>query len=117
MTPTQIAEAWLTAFNERNVDALVALYAEDCTHTSPKIRNIHPETDGKIHGKAALMNWWTDALERLPEIQYEGVATTASSESVFIEYLRRVPDEPVMYVAEVFEIRDSKIVASRVYHG
>lgn len=45
MTPTEIAEVWLAAFNALDVDALLALYAEDATHTSPKLRALHPDFD------------------------------------------------------------------------
>jgi len=45
-----VAQAWLDAFNAHDVDALVALYDEACTHTSPKIRALHPETGGKLVG-------------------------------------------------------------------
>jgi hypothetical protein len=34
-----------------------------------------------------------------------------------MEYIRRVAGEPDMLIAEVLEIKDGKIVASRVYHG
>jgi hypothetical protein len=112
-----IAEAWLQAFNAHDVKALVALYADDCTHTSPKIRALHPETGGKLLGKAALTEWWTDAIRRLPGLRYEKTALTANASRVFLEYVRHAPNEAPMPVAEVFDVRDGKIVASRVYHG
>jgi hypothetical protein len=99
------------------VDALVALYAENCTHTSPKIRKLHPETGGALKGRAALSVWWREANARLPGLRYECTAMTANAERVFIEYIRHAPDEPPMPVAEVFDVRDGHIVASRVYHG
>jgi ketosteroid isomerase-like protein len=34
-----------------------------------------------------------------------------------MEYIRQVDGEEDMLVAEVLEVRDGKIVASRVYHG
>ena len=34
-----------------------------------------------------------------------------------MEYIRRVDNEPDMLVAEVLEIKNGLIVASRVYHG
>ena len=43
-TNAAIGRAWLDAFNAHDVDALVALYADDATHTSPKIRALHPTT-------------------------------------------------------------------------
>jgi hypothetical protein len=36
---------------------------------------------------------------------------------VFMEYVRHVDGEPDMPVAEVLEVRDGMIVASRVFHG
>ena len=117
MSHEAIAEAWLRAFNAHDVPALVALYAEDCTHTSPKTRPLRPTPGGKLVGKAALTEWWTDANRRLPGLRYEKTAVTANAARVFLEYLRHAPNEAPMPVAEVFDIRDGKIVASRVYHG
>jgi ketosteroid isomerase-like protein len=115
--PARIAQAWLDAFNAYDVDALVALYAEDATHTSPKIRALHPETSGKLRGHAALHAWWTESNLRLPNLHYELVSITAGVDRVIIEYLRHAPDSLTMPVAESLDIADGKIIASRVYHG
>ena len=112
-----IARAWLDAFNAKDLGALLELYADDCRHTSPKIRALHPETGGQLVGKAALRKWWADAFARLPGLKYEATLVTAAEHSVFLEYVRHAPNEPPMYVAEVFETKDGRIVASRVYHG
>ena len=112
-----LARAWLAAFNAHDVDALIALYAEDATHTSPKIRALHPETGGKLIGKEALARWWRDANARLPNLRYEETAITADDACVILEYVRHAPDEAPMPVAEAFDVRDGKIVRSRVYHG
>ena len=112
-----LARAWLDAFNAHDVAALVALYADDCTHTSPKLRTHSPETGGKIRGRAALTSWWESALQRLPTLRYEPTAITATDERVVIEYLRHAPGEAVYPVAEAFDVRGGKIAASRVYHG
>ena len=113
----RLGRSWLAAFNAHDVDALVAIYAPDATHTSPKIRALHPQTGGKLHGHAALKDWWTDAIKRLPTLRYEELTVTANDDRVFLEYLRHAPDGPPYPVAEVFEVRGGKIVASRVYHG
>jgi ketosteroid isomerase-like protein len=46
--PLSIGKAWIEAFNAHDVDALIALYADDATHTSPEIRTLHPQTGGEI---------------------------------------------------------------------
>jgi limonene-1,2-epoxide hydrolase len=112
-----IARAWLDAFNAHDVPALVALYDESATHASPKIRAMHPDTGGHITGRAAMTAWWNEAIARLPGLRYEATALTANDERVFLEYVRHAPGEPPMPVAEAFDVRDGRIVASRVYHG
>lgn len=113
-----LARAWLQAFNAKDLDALLALYADDCRHTSPKIRALHPQTGGQLVGKAKLRAWWEDAFQRLPGLTYEATCVTAGEKSVVLEYVRRAPNEPPMFVAEVYETDTAgRIVASRVYHG
>ena len=112
-----IAKKWLQAFNEHNLEDLLVLYDEHAEHFSPKLMIRKPETNGLIKGKAAMRNWWQDAFERLPQLCYQEKTITANQERVFMEYIRIVPGENDMNVAEVLEIQDGLIVASRVYHG
>jgi hypothetical protein len=118
MVRTQlIARQWLERFNAKDLDGLLALYADDCRHTSPKIRARHPDTGGQLVGKAALREWWRDAFERLPNLRYEETALTADEKQAVLEYVRHAPNEAPLLVAEVFEMRDGCIAVSRVYHG
>jgi ketosteroid isomerase-like protein len=112
-----IAERWLACFAARDLDGLLALYADDAVHTSPKIRARSPETGGQLRGKAALRAWWADAFARLPELRYVPTAVIADREHVVMEYVRRVPGEPDMPISETLDVRGGRIVASRVFHG
>jgi hypothetical protein len=113
----QIAHAWFDAFNQHDIDLLLNLYAEDAAHYSPKLKIRRPETNGLIKGKAALRSWWTDAFNRLPELNYQLIQLISNDEQVFMEYIRRTPGEADLQVGEVLVIKDGKIVASRVYHS
>ena len=112
-----LARAWLDAFNARDLDRLLGLYADDAVHTSPKLRAAHPETRGEIRGKVALRAWWEGAMQRLPGLRYESQHLTASGDRVFMEYLRVVPGEEPFMVAEVLACEGGRIRASHVYHG
>lgn len=112
-----VARRWLQRFNARDLDGLLELYAEDAVHVSPKLRDRQPETRGEIRGKAALFAWWRDAMDRLPGLRYDEQYLTAMGERVFMEYLRRVPGEPDLLVAEVLVVRGGLIRESRVFHG
>lgn len=112
-----IAHAWFEAFNAHNLEKLLSLYDDEAEHFSPKLKIRHPETKGLVTGKNALRNWWQDAFDRLPTLNYKVTSLTANSDRVFMEYIRTVKNEDDMLVAEVLEIKDNSIVASRVYHG
>ncbi|MFY7743287.1 MAG: nuclear transport factor 2 family protein [Flavobacterium sp.] len=112
-----IAYKWFEAFNLHNLEQLLSLYDDHAQHFSPKLKVRKPETNGLVIGKEAMREWWKDAFDRLPTLHYKVTSLTANSDRVFMEYVRNVEGEEEMLVAEVLEIRDAKIILSRVYHG
>ncbi len=112
-----IAIKWLDAFNAKKLDNLLELYDENAQHFSPKLKIRKPETNGLVKGKAALREWWQDAFNRLPTLHYKVSSLTTNDTRVFMEYTRIAEGEDDMLIAEVLEIKDGKIISSRVYHG
>ena len=112
-----IALKWFEAFNTHDLEKLLSLYHNEAKHFSPKLKIRKPETKGLVIGKTALREWWQDAFDRLPTLHYSVTSLTANSERVFMEYIRKVNNEEDMLVAEVLEVKEELIVASRVYHG
>ena len=112
-----IATLWFEAFNEHHLEKLLSLYDENATHFSPKLKIRKPETKGIIKGKYAMRTWWREAFDQLPDLTYKAQTITANNDRVFMEYIRIVSGEDDMVVAEVLEIRNGLIVASRVYHS
>ena len=113
----QIATKWFQAFNEHHLENLLSLYDDNAQHYSPKLKIRKPETQGLIKGKSALREWWQDAFDRLPSLQYEVIRLIADEEQVFMEYIRHVDGEEDLSVGEVLQIHKGLIVFSRVYHG
>lgn len=116
-TLQNIAFRWIEAFNTKQLDKLLSLYDDEARHFSPKLKIRQPETNGLVIGKQAMHAWWQDAFDRLPSLHYKLTSLTANSDRIFMEYTRQVHGEPDINVAEVLEVRDGKIIASRVYHG
>lgn len=112
-----LAEEWIRAFNDKQLDHLLSLYNDQAEHYSPKLKIAKPETKGLIKGKAALRAWWQDAFDRLPTLHYQLKKLTADEDQVFMEYTRKVMGEADLFVGEVLELKNGKIVFSRVYHG
>jgi len=113
----QVANDWIKSFNAHDLDKLISLYAEDAIHFSPKLKVRQPETKGWVTDKVALNDWWADAFERLPTLQYELINLVVGEQQVVLEYLRKVNGEPDMMVVEFLEIENGLIIKSRVYHG
>jgi ketosteroid isomerase-like protein len=120
MTPENlqsIAFRWFETFNNKELDKLLALYDDEAEHFSPKLKMHQPETNRLVVGKEAMRVWWQDAFKRLPSLHYKVKSLTANSDRVFMEYTRQVDNEADMIVAEVLEVKNGKIITSRVYHG
>jgi hypothetical protein len=116
MTPEKlqsIAFKWFETFNNKK-EKLLSLYDDDGTLQS-KTKTHQPETNGFVKVNK-LWEWWQDAFDRLPSLNYKVKSLTANGDRVFMEYIR-IDGEDEMHVAEVLDIREDKIVASRVYHG
>lgn len=111
-----IATKWFAAFNDHNLENLLALYDDNAEHYSPKLKARQPETNGLIKGKDALRKWWKDAFDRLKTLHYEIVRFTPCDDRVFMEYVRHVSGEEDLYVGEMLEVRDGRIIASAVFH-
>jgi predicted SnoaL-like aldol condensation-catalyzing enzyme len=116
-TLQSIAFRWFENFNNKELDKLLSLYDDEAQHFTPKLKIHQPETKGLVVGKDAIKVWFNDAFERLPSLHYKVTSLTANSDRVFMEYIRQVENEDDMLVAEVLEIKNGKIVFSRVYHG
>jgi ketosteroid isomerase-like protein len=112
-----IAHKWFDAFNQHQLEQLLSLYDDDAEHFSPKLKIKKPETHGLVKGRSALHEWWQDAFASFPTLHYKVTSLTANSDRVFMEYVRTVEGQKEMTVAEVLEIKEGKIVFSRVYHG
>jgi ADP-ribose pyrophosphatase YjhB (NUDIX family) len=112
-----LAKTWIAAFNGRDLERLLSLYAEDAVHTSPKLRVKDPATNGEIRGRASLRAWWADSMNRLPGLEYKLLHLTGSNGRVFMEYERINPGESSYVVAEVLVVEHGRIRSSHVYHG
>lgn len=114
MSPTQIANNWFASFNKQNVDRLLSLYDENAEHFSPRLLKNHPETNGLIKGKAAMREWWQGAFDRMPSLRYHPIEIREENDIVFLRYKRTVDGENDLVVNEYLQIKDGRIVFSKV---
>lgn len=68
MNDADFARRYYDAWNARNVDAIMALYADDIEFSSPYIAALGFAPDGVIVGKVMLRAYVERALERAPAL-------------------------------------------------
>ncbi|MBY0110386.1 nuclear transport factor 2 family protein [Patescibacteria group bacterium] len=109
-----IANNWFASFNTHDLGRLLSLYDEQAKHYSPRLKQSQPQTEGWIQGQDALRAWWQDAFARLPSLQYRPTSLIPTNEGISMTYVRSVDGEEDTVVHENLEIKDRKIVLSRV---
>ena len=76
-------EQWVGAWNAHDVELVLEHFHKDVVFTSPVAANILPDTAGIVRGKRALRDYWTRALQQIPNLRfvvedvYQGVDTIA----------------------------------------
>lgn len=61
---------WVRAWNNHDVEAVLAHFHDEVVFTSPVAAQMYPETAGVIRGKSALRQYWSGALQRIPDLHF-----------------------------------------------
>lgn len=89
MDPESFARSWLDAFNARDLDAILAHYAEDIEHSSPTVVRVLGEPSGIVRGKKALRDYFAKALAAAPpDLHYEPLRLHVGVDGLTLVYHR-----------------------------
>jgi len=70
MNDADFARRYYDAWNARDLEAILVLYADDIEFSSPYIAALGVSADGVIHGKAMLRVYFERALDRAPALTF-----------------------------------------------
>lgn len=102
-TPLQVIESQFAAYNERDLTAFIAHFADDI-----KVYRM-PALTAAIEGKAALADFYASERFNRPALRAELINRIVNGSRVFDhERIWGVADTPLEVVA-VFEVRDGRI--------
>ncbi len=97
-TGEAFARAWIEAWNQHDLEAILSHYAEEIVFTSPAAAKITGDASGRVEGKAALAAYWGEALRRIPDLRFTLRSVLAGVESVAIRYHSSRTDAEVVEV-------------------
>ena len=117
-TAETIYERWDDALGRKDVDAALALYADDASIESPLVRHLLDQEDGVVRGRDALRHFLGVVFSRTPDLRrrYRTGFFTDGTKLMW-EYPRQTLDGEQMDFVEVMELHDGLIRRHRVYWG
>jgi hypothetical protein len=77
----EFSRVWETAWNGRDVEAVLKHFHDDAVFTSPIAKRIGFADDGVVKGKDAIRRYWMSGLSQNPDLHfqvtgvYEGINT------------------------------------------
>lgn len=116
-----IYERWHTFARDRDVPALLELYADDAVLESPLVEAILEDVpSGELRGRDEIARFLTEGTKRRPNELvrwYRDGRYLCDGELLFWEYPRITPDGEQIDIAEVMEVRNGRIAQHRIYWG
>ena len=81
-----LGRQWIAAWNSRDLERVLKLYAEDSEMTSDRIPALGFDSSGTLRGKDKLRIYWGKALQLLPNLHFDLIDVFFSPDSVVVFY-------------------------------
>lgn len=111
------ARAWIDAWNRRDVEAVLAHYADDAVFVSPKAQRFVGTP--RIEGKGALRAYWETALEQVSALRFtlDTAFWSPRRETLTVLYQAEVGVAAPARAVEIMRFRAGKIVQGEALYG
>jgi hypothetical protein len=116
MDAQKTAETWIAQWNARDVEGVLAKFADDAVFRSHKAVDL--VGTGEIHGKQALRAYWNKALERIGDLRFEldHVAFDDARQEILIVYVATLGDKRSR-ACERLRFEDGRVVDGEAFYG
>lgn len=112
----QHAQAWIAAWNRRDVDAVIAAFAPDARFRSPFAGQL--TGSATIDGREAIEAYWRQALERIDHLHFRLLAAVcdAPAQRMAVHYEATLGDT-TRRACEIFVFRNGMKVEAEALYG
>ncbi len=112
-----LARAWTEAWNRRDIEAVLAHYADDAVFVSPKAERF--VGNAVIQGKAALRDYWQTALGQIKNLRFtlEEALWSTRAETLTIVYQAELGDQAPTRAVEILRFRGGRVVRGEGLYG
>lgn len=111
------AQAWVDAWNRRDIEAVLAHFADDAVFISPKAERF--VGTARVEGKAALRAYWQTALSKLHSLKFEleEAIWSARTQTLCVVYQATLHDQAPVRALELMHFRSGQIVRGEGMYG
>ena len=88
MSHEEHARSWIAAWNARDLEAILAHYADDVVFTADTVKRRWERADGRLAGKAELRKHFERGLEISPQLKFELEAVFYGPDGYAVLYRR-----------------------------
>jgi hypothetical protein len=82
----EFVAGWLRGWNAHDLEQVLSHFADDVVVTAPVATQLLEASDGVIRGKAALREYWTEGLRRIPDLRFEVLGVYVGVATLVINY-------------------------------
>lgn len=97
---------WETAWNRRDVEAVLKYFHDDVLFTSPVAQKIGFSRDGTVRGKDALRRYWKAALKKNPGLHFQVKAVFQGVDTIAILFTTQDAANRI----EILKFRDGLVI-------
>jgi ketosteroid isomerase-like protein len=102
------ARTWVTNWNDRDIERILSHYSDEIIFHSPRIARVTSRQVASLFGKAALQDYWSEALAHAPELFFELDDILVGSDALTILYTNHREErvaETMIFAADGLVIR------------
>jgi ketosteroid isomerase-like protein len=110
---TELGHKWIAAWNSRNLEHVLTLYADDAEMTSDHVVRLGFSVQGSLRGKHNLRAYWSKAFAANTDLHFNEIALYTSPNSLVVHY----ENQRGQKICEYLRVdRDGRIVQGSANH-
>lgn len=114
-TARDFAERWISAWNRKDVEAVLAGFSDDVIFTSPRAKSVVGSS--QVVGKSQLREYWSRSLSRIQSLRFTLDHVLCDGDRLAIVYIAEIDGKCIRAVEFLNFGLDGLIREGEAMHG